>query len=128
MSKHFVEVVVDIDGEEINAEVEISDNDLKRYFDNIFTAEELISEAKKYIAEEDGEDVDPEEWDISLEDAYEYFIDFDTWAEIDSLREVIEEYVLEDYEDDILDDYYSREPSFLEEFGMYGDIQAGGIL
>lgn len=127
---HTVNIYTDIDGRSFETEVSLSDSDLKRYLDEMFTAEELIEEAKKYMLEDESEDIDPADLDISLEDAYEFFIDFDVWSDIDGIREVIEEYALEDYEDDILDDYYDRdvEPSLLDEFGMYGDIQAGGIL
>lgn len=127
---HTVNIYTDIDGRSFETEVSLSDSDLKHYLDEMFTAEELIEEAKKYMLEDEDEDIDPADLDISLEDAYEFFIDFDVWSDIDSIREVIEEFALEDYEDGILDDFYDRdvEPSLLDEFGMYGDIQAGGIL
>lgn len=121
-----VKISTEIDGSLFDTEITISDSELKHYLDVLFTADELIEEARKYMAEDEG--VEPEDIDINLDDAYEYFIDFEAWSAIDGIREYIEEWVLEDYEDEIYDEFAEAEPTFLEQFGMYGDIQAGGIL
>lgn len=122
---HEVNISISDKGYDDSIKIEISDDDLKLYLDELFTAEELVNEMKYYMAEDEG--IDPEEVEADLDDAYEYFIDFDMWEEIDGIRDYVEDCVEEDYQSEISQQLFDiegeTEPTLEEQFGVYGDIQ-----